>query len=658
MTEQAERWTLGAKLAVTSLPFLVVGLLLTGLTLWVSWQLDGGAAAVNEAGRLRMQAYRLAWVSSSTAVGDPDEGRLRAEFDASFRLLELGDPDRPLFVPWDDAVRSEFLRVQASWRVLRALDDPQRERPPRAQVDRATIELVARIDRLVGAIESHLARYTAIMHLLQVGLLLVGLAAAAVLVVVGWRFVLEPVGDLKQAVAALRGGDLSVRVPPRTSDELGALAVGFNDMAERLQASYADLEGRVRLKTAELEDQRTRLQALYDISVQVAEAVDLDDMAQGFVRRVREVARADAAALRWADVAQQQFVLLAGDGLPQALAEAEHCIPADDCFCGQMGSSPDARVIPIHAAPPPRRLLCERAGWAAVAAVPIRAQDRLLGELNLFFHAETSLSGPDRALLETTCSHLASGMENLRLRALEREAAVAEERGFLARELHDSIAQSLAFLNIQAQLMRKAMARDDRQRMSDALAEIELGLQESHGDVRELLLHFRTRTNSEDIVPALQATLNKFERQSGVAATLAVHGQGLPLPPDVQVQALHIVQEALSNVRKHARATRVQVEVWKQPEWRFAVHDDGVGFVPPPVSPEGAPDASAHVGLRIMRERAERLGAQLQLQSVPGQGSTLTLTLPPLARAPAAPPTLPPQSPPQAAPDAPARTQA
>jgi two-component system, NarL family, nitrate/nitrite sensor histidine kinase NarX len=86
---------------------------------------------------------------------------------------------------------------------------------------------------------------------------------------------------------------------------------------------------------------------------------------------------------------------------------------------------------------------------------------------------------------------------------------------------------------------------------------------ESYSDVRELLLHFRTRTNTEDIEPALATTLRKFEHQSGVKAVLKMHGHGLPLAPDVQIQLLHIVQEALSTVRKHARATQVWLEVWQ-----------------------------------------------------------------------------------------------
>nr|MBP7522327.1 histidine kinase [Leptothrix sp. (in: b-proteobacteria)] len=109
----------------------------------------------------------------------------------------------------------------------------------------------------------------------------------------------------------------------------------------------------------------------------------------------------------------------------------------------------------------------------------------------------------------------------------------------------------------------------------------------------------------------------------------------LPLPPDMQIQALHIVQEALSNVRKHAKASEVWLDVWRQPVWRFVVRDDGVGF------DTGVPGAGeTHVGLGIMAERAERLKAALEVSSQPGSGTTVSLVLPPMANVsqpPAAP---------------------
>jgi len=146
--------------------------------------------------------------------------------------------------------------------------------------------------------------------------------------------------------------------------------------------------------------------------------------------------------------------------------------------------------------------------------------------------------------------------------------------------------------------------------------------------VRELLVHFRTRADAEDIEPALQTTLRKFEHQSGLKARLQVQGHGLPLSPDLQVQVLHIVQEALSNVRKHARATQVWLDLQQQPEWRFEVRDDGIGF-----AADDGPLDETHVGLRIMMERAERIGASLEVLSTPGRGTSIVLSLAPPARA-------------------------
>jgi len=141
--------------------------------------------------------------------------------------------------------------------------------------------------------------------------------------------------------------------------------------------------------------------------------------------------------------------------------------------------------------------------------------------------------------------------------------------------------------------------------------------------VRELLVHFRTRTSEEDIESALRATLSKFEHQTGMATTLSMEGHGLPLAPDLQIQVLHMVQEALSNVRKHSGATRVDLRVHRHPRWRFEVQDNGRGFEVATVPPD-----SLHVGLGIMRERAQRVGAVLQLESTPGQGTRVCIELP------------------------------
>jgi len=626
----ARDWSLGGKLTLVGVPFLALALLAVTLTMWVSWQLDGGAAALNEAGRLRMQTWRMAM----SAVHDdaPALRAQRAEFDRSLALLRAGDPDRPLFVPWDETVSARFGDVEAHWAQFqkRWMDDGARP-PDASAVSADTTAFVGRVDGFVAAIEAHMSRWTALLYLCQVGMLALAVAAAAAIVYAGFVFVIEPLGALGTATLAIREGDLGARVEPASSDEFGTLAEGFNRMADHLQSMYGQLEARVGEKTAELEEKRERLQALYEVTALVAGATTLDELANGFVARITRIAHADAAVVRWSDEANRRYLMIAAEGLPEAMTEREQCIDAGACRCGVADPAPHLRVIPIHGAGEAQPQ-CARFGFATLVTVPVRLHARTTGELDLLFHNERTLSEAEHSLLEALASHFAGAMENLRLNALEMEAAVSQERTLLARELHDSIAQSLAFLRIQVQLMRDALAGGDAREIDRVLAEIDAGVRESYGDVRELLLHFRTRANAEDIEPALATTLRKFEHQSGVPARLRMQGHGLPLAPDLQIQVLHIVQEALSNVRKHARASRVWVDVEQQPRWRFEVRDDGIGFTHAP----GA-IGETHVGLRIMRERAERIGAALEVMSTPGRGTSIILTLP-AQRAPAAVP--------------------
>ncbi|GAB4403630.1 MAG: type IV pili methyl-accepting chemotaxis transducer N-terminal domain-containing protein [Rhodoferax sp.] len=619
MVRQGRPWNLGVKLMLVGSPFLVLVFAAMVASMWVSWQLDGGAAAVNEAGRMRMQSYRLSLaVSTRHSEALPE---LRQTFNQSLQLLRQGDPQRPLFVAWDAPTRNSFSQVEQDWSHYqrRWLDQVA----PSFEALRAdTTAFVEHIDDFVSNIERHIAHWTAWLHLLQIVMLVVVLLGVTALLYTGYLFVLEPVSELKNAIERVQAGDFSARVGRLTRDEFGTLAEGFNGMAEHLQQLYRGLEARVAEKTAELQDKSARLASLYDITALVAGSTSLEGLAHAFVRRMADITRADAVALRWVHSDGQRHSLLATHRLPDALIAAENCIQTGECACGIAQEQAALRVIPIASIRPQddRVPRCAQFGFATVVTVPVRLHARCMGELDLFFHAQITLGQAERSLIEALCTHLASGMENLRLNALEKEAAISHERQLLARELHDSIAQSLAFLKIQVGLMRDAIAHYDETEAARILDEIDVGVRESYGDVRELLLHFRTRVDHEDIEPALLTTLQKFEHQSGIKTHFSMQGHGLPLDPDVQIQVLHIVQEALSNVRKHANATAVWLEVTQQPQWRFTVRDDGCGFG------VQAHDET-HVGLRIMQERAQRIGALLQVQSEPGQGTTVCLSL-------------------------------
>lgn len=612
--------SLTTKLLAMGAIFLLVALGSIGLTLWVTWKLEGGAAAVNEAGRLRMSMLRMAVVLQSEPASAVQE-RAR-QFDASLELLRTGDPSRPLFVPWSHDTHIRFDEIRAQWGVVRSAWSSARPLT-HAQVLADADAFVLQVDGFVEAIEVQISGWTAALHLFQLFMMAVAIVAAVTFMAVSYLLVINPLARLQQAQVRLRQGELGTRLPVETDDEFGQLAAGFNLMAHALQSSHDDLEHKVRDKTASIAVQNDRLRALYDVSALASNAGSLELLAQGFARQIRRVAGADAAAVRWSNEANERYVLLAGDGLPRGISDGEQCVRTGSCLCGQPLGQARTRVIPITASTELAMPHCRDAGFQTMMTIPVQMQQRLLGEVDLFFRSHIEIHDELRDLLDAMTRHLASGMESLRASALEREAAVAEERGMIARELHDSIAQSLAFLKIQTQLLRDAVARGDETKRDRSMGELDVGVRECYADVRELLVHFRTRTSEEDIEAALRATLSKFEHQTGLATTLHMEGHGLPLAPDVQIQVLHMVQEALSNVRKHAGASRVDLRVSRHPRWRFEVQDNGAGFQAALVPPD-----SLHVGLGIMRERAHRIGALVQVTSAPGQGTCVRIELP------------------------------
>jgi len=599
---------------------LLLALLSIGLTMWITWQLDGGAAAVNEAGRLRMQAWRLSSAMGRTRT--PDEiKRLVQEFDASMAMLRDGDLSRPLAVPWNESTLIRYRAMEHGWQELR----PAWTLPGGPREDALTLRVegfVDHVDLFVRAIENTMARLTAVLNLFQFLMMGLAVAAAVFMLYVSSLFVIQPLQRIRQGLLRVEGGDFSVRLVSDSQDEFGELAAGFNHMTATLQGLYKDLGRKVAEKTRDLEAERSRLLALYEVSNFLLEARTLEALAQGFAQKMRSISGADAVAVRLSDEMSQRYLMLASDHLPEEIVQEERCLEAGLCDCAQPHASARTRVIPIVAETDFRQVLCARAGYKSMVSVPIRLQEKVLGEVDLFYKASSTLSTQDRDLYDALAGHLANALETMRTDALLREAAVSEERVMLASELHDSIAQSLAFLRIQVTLLRHALVSGQSQQVEKILDEIDLGVKESTGDVRELLVHFRTRTNSDDIEDALRTTLQKFEHQSGIKAQLDMAGHGVSLPSDVQLQVLHVVQEALSNVRKHADADRVQLTVQRDPQWVFTVRDNGRGFKPEPQRVD-----DTHVGMHIMRERAQRIGGLVTVVSNPGEGTEVRIAL-------------------------------
>ena len=213
----------------------------------------------------------------------------------------------------------------------------------------------------------------------------------------------------------------------------------------------------------------------------------------------------------------------------------------------------------------------------------------------------------------------------------QRAVGILQERERLARELHDSLGQVLGFVSTQAQAVRALLARGDTAAADACLARLVAVAQEAHADVREYILGVTALVSPErGLLSSLEQYLQRFGQNYGLRAEI-VAPESLTearLDPAVEVQLLRIIQEALSNVRKHARAPDVRVVFAVEGDrLRVLVEDDGLGFDPERV---GARDGQSF-GLRVMRERAEEVGGSVEVLSAPGQGTRVTVLVP-LAR--------------------------
>lgn len=266
--------------------------------------------------------------------------------------------------------------------------------------------------------------------------------------------------------------------------------------------------------------------------------------------------------------------------------------------------------------------------------VPIVYGDRVLGSLYLTDKLRNGEVVPfdpeDEEILKLFANQAGVAMENARLHVEMEALAAAAERDRIARELHDSLAQMLGYIRLKAASALDSLSANETVKVRAALEEISRAAESSYADVREAILGLRTRTSPDrDLVSALQEYLEWYQRQSGMAAELVI-GQGvdrLRLAPGTEAQLLRIVQEALTNARKHSRASKVTVELEsvRRPVGvylRTSVRDNGRGFDPDAVAQAG------HFGLYTMRERAQAEGGTLSIVTAPGAGTEVTAEMP------------------------------
>jgi two-component system, NarL family, nitrate/nitrite sensor histidine kinase NarX len=228
-------------------------------------------------------------------------------------------------------------------------------------------------------------------------------------------------------------------------------------------------------------------------------------------------------------------------------------------------------------------------------------------------------------LLNSVGKHLGLALEKSRLDNQARQIAIMEERNIIGNELHDSLAQGLVSMRLQVKMLGESLHKKELRMAQSEVRHLRTAIDEAHVSLRELLATYRLKIDERGLVPAVAGMVERFTQETGVNVYFQNECQKLTLTPLQESQVFHIVKEALSNIRKHSHAcnARILLSNDSRGTYTLLIEDDGEGIAPVSESLPGE-----HIGLSVMRERAERLPGELTIESEPGEGTRIVLSFP------------------------------
>ena len=408
-----------------------------------------------------------------------------------------------------------------------------------------------------------------------------------------------PVGRLRIHVLTARLDDLpSVEALRMLGDRLAT--------ALHIAQLVADLQSRRR-------DDQTFYEALVRISEQAPLAASLAALMEGARDRL------GAEESRICLTPQVLEALELEPASESAITDGVVCEPPRD----------DIQDGPAELGGASRRHACSisRAGEGTTLRAPLWSSGELLGDLWVARSSATAFTERDQRYLFTLAGIAAMAVAASRIRQQERQGAILAERDRIARELHDSLAQVLGSTHLRLRHLLAGSELEGRPAVATELEELADVAEEAYRDVREAILGLREASRPRGFLEALQAYVEKYSMQSGIRVALETSTAGQPsLTMSGEIQVLRVIQEALTNVRKHARAASVRVRVMDAAPAgvMIAIEDDGRGFDPG----EMRVHRDGGYGLQTMRERMELAGGSLSVESSPNCGTRVVAIVP------------------------------
>lgn len=525
----------------------------------------GDARAINASGSLRMQSYRLMFYANS---GSEEADEKIKEFEATLHSDAL---KRSLDWMTPDDLSSQYLLVIEKWQIMKQYIE---EENSRLYVS-ALKDFVDTIDLFVLETEEFAAFKLKLLAASQISGLGLMLLIAFFAVRFTKRKVVTPLNQLMESANTISKGEFDVTMPDSEYIELSSLSNALASSAKELSTLYNNLENQVKEKTFALTRANNELTLLYDNLVMLHSG------------------KLELSTLK------------------QALNQLRAHEP--NSFLRLVIAQDDKEKLYIDA----------DGGWPVASRsqtrFPLKFADNELGYLEV-----TSLGEINHPLFKNFAIMLARSIVIHNSGEQRQQLALMEERGVIARELHDSLGQLLSFLKIQVNLLSKGLDNQCRSpQVEEQLKEINEGVNTAYVQLRELLSTFRLTIKDPNLNHAIEMMLDQLRGQTTAKITLE---DKLPIQLLGAHQHIHVLQltrEATLNAIKHAQADHIHISCTRSGNnVKISISDDGVGL-------EKLKERDQHFGIGIMHERASRLSGVVDFSSNEQGGTTVTLIFPP-----------------------------
>jgi two-component system nitrate/nitrite sensor histidine kinase NarX len=604
---------------------LIVGFAIIGMaSSWIiAESVQGSGEAINLAGSLRMQTYRMTSLVLSMHPAERVEAadKLRTavtDFEVTLNNAHIRDMMPKQTVT---ALLRSYETVLDDWgtRVKpRFLAEADNSGADRVQEGAPLIEEIAvfveDINHLVKQIERDTEAKILVLRMVLGAALLMTLLIGALSLYLARNDLILPLHDLLAFAANVGRGNLAVRTEHTGMDELGRLGQAFNRMAEDLSKLYQNLEARVKEETAKLTVANRSLELLYHSISRLYGGPVAPDTYSVLLKDLENVLGVGHG---------QACLVVTEEDRARVIATTLEPSQGDANMCGLMSCAECLahRTLAVHVLE----------GGGRVLSLPLQDTENHYGVLQLEVPQGVELEVWQRQLLEALSRHIGIAIGTARRTEQSRRLSLLEERAAIARELHDSLAQSLAYMKIQVSRLKPLVETPHSGNdAAQVLEELREGLNSAYRQLRELLTTFRLRIEGEGLATVLQTTVTEFSGRGDIPIALEVHLAGCPLTANEEIHTLQIVREALSNVLNHAKAGMARVEVVCGGDGAVSaiIEDDGIGIQ----KMAGA----HHYGMTIMEERAKNLGGSLTVDKTATAGTRVRLHFMPLCHRSAA----------------------